>query len=249
MPPDRVNFLVGGTQKGGTTALAEFLSAHPEICFSRRKEVHFFDNDPLFAGHQLQYNRYHQYFNPGESTRAIGEATPSYMYWKSALQRIRHYNPEMKWILILRNPVERAYSHYNMEIRENRENLSFSDAIRIERTRLLHTQTNQHRVFSYLDRGYYSKQIKRITSEFPKNQLITVKTEDLQHRQTETLELLFDFLGLDKSPATEIQPRTIFASEYEDMPDTDRQYLQETFKQEIEELENLLDWDCTAWKK
>ena len=89
------------------------------------------------------------------------------MYWNQAIERIYEYNPKIKLILILRNPINRAFSHWNMERDRNRENRSFWDSINEEKSRLLSSDYTQHRTFSYLDRGFYSIQIKKINKYFP----------------------------------------------------------------------------------
>ena len=117
----RIDFLIAGTQKGGTTALDAYLRNHPEICMASVKEAHFFDNERYFQPKQSNYHEYHSLFKPQRSHRILGEATPIYMYWKSAPARIRQYNSRMKIIIILRNPIERAYSHWYMEQGRNND--------------------------------------------------------------------------------------------------------------------------------
>lgn len=126
----KVNFIIAGTQKGGTTALSAFLNQHPQISFAQVKEVHFFDTDYLFKAPPPPYHIYHRHFK-NKSGCIFGEATPIYMYWNPAIKRIKDYNPDMKLIFILRNPIERAYSHYIMEYKRDAETLSFSEAIRV----------------------------------------------------------------------------------------------------------------------
>src|ERR1700740_530676 len=125
----QVNFVIGGTQKGGTSALDFFLRQQPQICMpDAKKELHYFDNEREFSG-RPDYEKYHTHFNPTPQHRVIGEASPIYMYWNTAPYRIWNYNPKMKWILVLRNPVERAFSAWNMEVSRGAEQLSFKDAI------------------------------------------------------------------------------------------------------------------------
>ena len=105
----RVDFVIGGAQKGGTSALDSFLRQHPEICMpTTRKELHFFDREE----ENRDYKKYHRNFKPKKNQhRVIGEASPIYMYWETAPYRIWKYNPQMKWILALRNPVEIGRAH------------------------------------------------------------------------------------------------------------------------------------------
>ena len=96
-----------------------------------RKELHFFDRD----AENTDYKKYHANFKPKPQHRVIGEASPIYMYWETAPYRIWKYNPKMKWILVLRNPVERAFSAWNMETKRGKEKLSFAEVI--EKVQLL----------------------------------------------------------------------------------------------------------------
>lgn len=114
LPEPKVSFVIGGAQKSGTTALYKYLAKHPDIHLSARKEPHFFDQeDPAFFL-SPDYSVYHKFFDPEGPHQLLGEATPIYMYWYEAPRRIWQYNPQMKWIIVLRNPVERAFSHWNM---------------------------------------------------------------------------------------------------------------------------------------
>src|SRR5258708_21787754 len=112
--PEKVGFIVAGAQKAGTSALDAYLREHPELCLPRQKEVHFFDTNRFFAVEPVDYTRYHSYFNPRPSHRLLGEVTPAYLYWPTAAERIARYNPAMKLIMVLRNPVTRAFSQCNM---------------------------------------------------------------------------------------------------------------------------------------
>jgi hypothetical protein len=246
----RVSFLIAGTQRGGTTALHTFLSAHPQIVFARRKEVHFFDDESLFRGGPAPdlYARYHGEFPPADEAAVIGEATPIYMYWKRAARRIRDYNPAMKLVVVLRNPIERAYSHYTLERNRHREPLSFSRAIRLERLRCLRAWPLQHRVFSYVDRGFYSRQIRRLLDHFPRKQMLFIKSDDLRQDHAATLARICRFL--DVAPLPDSKPEAIFQSRYASpMSPADRAYLARKFRPEISALERLLGWDCSSWKE
>ena len=135
----KVDFAICGTQKGGTSALDAYLREHPEICMADVKEVHFFDTEKHFAREAINYSKYHSFFTPQKSHKILGEATPVYMYWPNAPQRLREYNPRMKLIILLRNPIERAYSHWNMQRTRGIDKLPFWDAIREEKPKVLHT--------------------------------------------------------------------------------------------------------------
>lgn len=242
----RVNFLIAGAQKSGTTALNEYLYAHPELCMLKRKEIHFFDNDPIFAGKPVDYTKYHSFFSPQWSQRLCGEATPDYMYWYSAPRRIWEYNPAMKFIIILRNPIDRAFSAWNMEHFRKREFLSFPEAIRAEDQRVKEVLPLQHRVYAYVDRGFYTDQIRRIWHYFPKEQTLFLKSASLKNQPQTTVDQVCDFLGVAKMP--DIKPHIINAKSYvTSMTAIDRAYLKEVYEYEIKELEHMLGWDCSEW--
>src|SRR5260370_346019 len=127
-----LDFIVAGAQKSGTTALHYFLKKHPQIALPDRHEMHFFDDEEIFS-QPVDYELLHRHFrkrpvrllpvrsaNRTDSSRGelgpiVGELTPSYLYWKPAMERIRNYNPQIKLIILLRNPIDRAFAHWNMQ--------------------------------------------------------------------------------------------------------------------------------------
>jgi hypothetical protein len=239
----RVDFVIGGTQKGGTSALDSFLRQHPEICMpSTRKELHFFDRE----AENTDYNAYHANFRPKAQHRVIGEASPMYMYWETAPGRIWKYNPKMKWILALRNPVERAFSAWNMEAKRSKEKLPFAEAIEKEPVRCGEALPLQHRVYSYIDRGFYTHQVRRLFNIFGQNNVLILLSEELRNEHQKTLSRVFEFLGVDSSF---VPPEaSVFEQEYTDKIDNQlRTRLNETFYFDIKELEKLLGRDLSGW--
>ena len=239
----RVDFVIGGTQKGGTSALDSFLRQHPQICMPEtKKELHFFDR----ADENKDYKKYHANFHPKPQHRAIGEASPIYMYWETTPYRVWNYNPQMKWILALRNPVERAFSAWNMEIKRGAEPLSFREAIEREAERCRETLPLQHRVFSYVDRGFYAHQVRRLFNIFGSKNCLVLLNEDLRNDHSKTLRKVFEFLKVDSSfipPAA-----NVFEQEYDTEIESELQTrLINVFSFEIRELERLLNRDLSAW--
>lgn len=242
-----VNFLIGGTQKGGTTALDTYLRRHPQLQLANSKEVHFFDNDQYFTSAKPDYDWYHSHFCNLQSTAIRGESTPIYMYWKSSAERIHRYNAAMKIILLLRNPIERAYSHWNMEYQRGNETLPFYDAIVNEAARCSSSPDGrQHRVYSYVDRGFYSRQIKNLLSFFPSTSIHIVKSEFLRDQPDQCLKEICAFLGIphlsNTSPLRAHQigyPRPMEGREWS--------YLHSIFQDEINALAKMLGWDCQSW--
>ena len=211
------------------------------------KEVHFFDTDEFFDSGDVDYSRYHARFFPTARTRLLGEATPIYMYRESAPQRIHRYNPAMKLIMVLRNPVTRAYSHWNHDRTRGRHPLPFEQAIDAEEKRRGDAVPLQTRRFSYIDRGFYSQQIRRIWRLFPVEQTLILKSEELQHASQAALSRITDFLGVARF--FQVQPRTVNTLPYErPMSGEARRVLQQVFADEIEELERMLGWDLADWR-
>jgi hypothetical protein len=244
-----VNFLVVGAQKGGTSALDSYLRIHMEIQMPKNKEMHFFDNDKNFKMGsfvtKINYKRYHKNFD-GSPAKVKGECTPIYMYWREAIKRIYTYNPHMKIIAILRNPTYRAFSHWNMERDKNNDSLSFSQAIRNEAVRCKETLPLQNRVYSYIDRGYYSEQIRNIWRFFPKEQTLILKHEDLKNDPNVTLNKISALLGVsafDKQENISVHSREYILN----LEEEDEKFLNDLYFNDIKQLEQMLDWDCSDW--
>lgn len=251
-----VDFIICGTQKGGTTALDAYLREHPNICMANlkgdpngggAKEVHFFDRESNFIGNKPSYSSYHHCFSPEKSHQFIGEATPIYMYWYNVPRRIWEYNPNIKLIVLLRNPIDRAYSHWNMERSRNKENLSFWDAIQNEQERCREALPFQHRVYSYVDRGFYLEQLRRLWLYFPKNQILILKHEYLKHQPEQALRDVCEFLGVDLF--SNIKVKNVHSRPYQStkMSQKERAYLKSIFEYEIRSIERVLGWDCNDW--
>ena len=117
------NFLIIGTQKSGTESHTTHLNQHSNV-YMYEGECHFFDR----GDYQPDYDEYHEFFKDVENEIAIGEKTPSYMYFHFAIDNIYEYNPDMKLIMFLREPISRTYSQYSMD-RGNGVNVFHSDDI------------------------------------------------------------------------------------------------------------------------
>ena len=245
----KVDFIIAGTQKGGTTALTTFLRQHPNICMPTIKELHFFDCDENFLLKAVDYTQYHSQFTVNRDTLVFGESTPIYMYWQPTFERVRKYNAEMKTVILLRNPIERAYSHWNMEHSRGADDLCFSEAIRAEEKRILGAAPLQHRVYSYIDRGYYDAQIKRIWSFFPRSQVLVLKSDDLRADPQCVLERIARFLCVGSvRTLNKVDAVDAFVGKYnEAMSSEEWDYLAKKFEPSIRELEKMLDWKLDGW--
>jgi len=240
----KINLILAGTQKGGTSALDIYLRKHNEILMANTKEVHYFDTENNFSS-EIDYATYHSNFSLPTNRKIIGESTPIYMYWYHAPQRMWAYNPEMKIIVVLRNPIDRAYSHWNMERERGKEQLSFFEAIHNEQSRCKESLPLQHRVYSYIDRGYYCEQLKRLFHFFPKESVLVLKSQELKNNLTYTLNEISDFLEIEQFK--KIKHKNIHSRKYTKINENDKYYLKDVYNYEIKQLEKLLSWDCSDW--
>jgi hypothetical protein len=213
---------------------------------AKRKEVHFFDKERFFSQGTPDYSIYHSRFRPRSPDLLLGDATPIYMYWQPAARRIWDYNPEMKFIISLRNPILRAFSHWNMERSRGTEPLSFWDALLTEPERRKRALPLQDRKHSYIARGFYYEQLERLWSYFPKAQTHILRQDDLDSAPARALNEVCAFLGI--APLETIREQTVFSTPYvSSMSPREWRHLAELFEADIRSLEMTLNWDCSDW--
>lgn len=245
-PIERLDFIVAGAQKAGTTALNYYLKRHPQIALPYKKELHFFDNDELFARDAIDYSWLHQQFGAARRAAIAGENTPNYLYWPPVMARIHAYNPAIKLIILLRNPITRAFSQWNMQRVRGLEPLEFSDAIQAEPARLQKLPPERLRKFAYIDRGRYAEQLGRVFGLFPCEQVLVLKYEQFRARQRELVDEVFRFLDL--------KPLRFRAIEAHDIPyqrqiePGERALAGEILRNDIRRVEEMLGWDCADWR-
>jgi Sulfotransferase domain len=202
------DFVIIGAQKCGTSFLYQLLVQHPHVKPAFAKEVHYFD-----LNFRKGDNWYRSYFpvQVRNSRKYItGEASPYYLFHPHAPRRASTVLPDAKLIVMLRNPVDRAYSHYQHQVKrgkgEGRETLTFEEAIEAEK-RILPGEVSKmlqdefyeslrHRTRSYLRRGIYIDQLLAWSSFFPRKQMLILKSEDLFNDTTNVLERILDFLKI-----------------------------------------------------
>jgi Sulfotransferase domain len=244
----KLDFFICGVQKGGTTALDSFLRQHPSIQMSRVKEVHHFDNESLDWS-APDHASLHANFDLSLAGRTLGEATPIYSYWPNSVERLHAYNPNARLILLLRNPVLRAWSHWRMETTRGFETLQFSDAIRPTARERVHSAPNSvHRIFSYVERGFYAAQIARILNLFPAEQLLVVKTQSLWEQPEETLRSVERFIGVEHlllAPRHYVVP--IKPGQRGQLARADADYLLELYTNDIHATQRLTGLKLSDW--
>ena len=243
---ERLDFILAGAQKSGTTALHYFLTRHPNINMGDQQEIHFFDSDALFVP-EADYEQLHKHYPPLAPSTIAGDCTPSYLYHEPVMQRIWNYNPKIKLLILLRNPVDRAFAHWNMQRYRGREPLDFFDAVREEQTRIAGAPPTEARRFAYVERGFYGGQLERVFKFFPREQVTIVKFEDFQKNQRETLASIFSFLGRKPIRSVRNKDRNIVPYERA-MNWEERVFLYHLFAEDIANVEHLLGWNCSDWK-
>lgn len=196
--------LIIGAQRSGTTSLFNYLVRHPDVLPSFGKEIHYFD---LHYARGVRWYRgrfpYRHRLREGGLTL---DASPYYLMHPQAPARAAQLLPEAKLVALLRNPVDRAFSHYQHEVRDGRETLAFGEAIEREAERLAGEEErlgtdpdyysfNHHR-YSYARRGQYVEQLRRWAGHFPRARLLVLQSERLFRDPAVTLGTVQEFLGL-----------------------------------------------------
>lgn len=203
------DFLIIGAQRCGTTSLYFYLSEHPNVVSAATKEVHFFDDryDKGMGWYRAQFpTSVYKYLSAPMRRYGFltGEATPSYLFHPYAPKRISQALPRAKLIVILRNPVDRAYSQYWLRSTVSDETLSFEDALRTEEERIaaerqkLETDERQKdtfRRYSYLTRGIYVDQLQHWMSYYPKEQFFILRSEDFYKDPSTIVRQTLEFIG------------------------------------------------------
>lgn len=256
------DYLIIGAAKCGTSSLYEYLVRHPNVDSGVGKEIYFFD---------LNYNKgtnWYRTFFPFSFQRTIskifaekfvvGEATPRYLDHPYAPQRIKKIIPNVKLIILLRNPIDRAYSHWNMMVGHKRENFSFEDAIKNEKKRISGLfekmekdesyYSREYYWYGYLDRGIYVKKIKKWMEIFPKNQFLILKSEDLFTDPSEIFKRTQKFLDIPISNLSEYGSFRKGVYKNSSMEPKTRKELNEFFQPYNDELYKLIGQNF-AWEE
>lgn len=242
----QVGFLVAGVQKGGTTALYDYLAEHPALNLSMEKEPHFFDDDRGVDWSDPDYALYDAAFMDRPGLR--GEATPIYLYWPTCLERIARYNPAMRLILLFRDPVERAWSHWRMEHARGWETEPFGWCIREGRARVDDPAApGCHRVFSYVERGFYAAQLERTWARFPIEQVLCLRSQDLENDPDGTLALICAFLGIESFGPPRRPRRANVGADAGGMSTADREHLAALYADETTRFGRFSGLDVSGW--
>ena len=254
------SFLIIGGQRCGTTSLYRYIKQHPSLHPSLFKEVHFFDEN-YFNG-----LGWYRAFFPLKLTMSIskllnkkaaitGESSPYYLFHPLVPERVKNTLPDVKIIILLRNPVDRAYSHHQHETRLGFEKLSFEEAIEKETERLLGEKEKiisnekyysyNHNHYSYLSRGIYIDQINEWMKYFSREQMLIINSEDFFSDPKKTVNLVFDFLGIKKYDINnvEIHNRGNYSPIKPEIKDKLDKYFEKSNKKLYEFIGKSYSWD------
>ncbi len=261
--PERTlpDFLVIGAQRSGTSSLYKWLGQHPFVLPSLRKETEYFSLNygrgaTWYRAHFPSVLRRRMFRQLRGSDPLSFEATPYYLFHPFAPARAARLVPEAKLIVLLRNPVDRAYSHYHHMVRHGREQLSFEEAIKSEPERIatdlerlktnpFHRPLAHHR-FSYLARGRYAEQLDRWLSEFAAARFLVLSSEELYASPSSTYQQVLAFLGLPDNGSSGFRNYSYpsgSSGEHEPMGEEVRQWLLAEFEPENQRLYRLLKRD------
>ncbi len=191
-----VEFFVVGAPKCGTTTLCRYLEDHPEVCFSSPKEVNYFSSDDLKRQY-LYYAEpvvenledYHAVFQGGGSNCIYGEGSVSYLYYPAVASKIYKYNPSAKIIAMVRNPVDRAFSHYLMDKRLGYVEKTFEHIFNNPGDNVNHFQ-------QYFSLGLYAEQLQRYVDVFGVERVKVYSDQELRHHSNDVLGNVCEFLGI-----------------------------------------------------
>ena len=194
----KVDFFIVGAPKAGTTSLYHYLSEHPETDMSILKEPNYFseksikDNDLYYKSYPIKkLSRYHSLFKNNNLIK--GEASVSYLYYKDVAKSIKAYNSSARIIIMLRDPIERAFSHYLMDFRLGLINDTFENII-FQKSNLSNSKTYFQQ---YVKLGEYTNQIKRYFNEFPSEQILVVDYDDFKNKTSDVVKKVYKFLKID----------------------------------------------------
>ena len=242
-PRELPDAVILGAQKCGTSSLHNYLTQHPGVIAPLRKEVHYFD---LNYGRGEAWYRAH-FGRQGEPGLNL-DSSPYYLFHPAVPRRMRELLPDVRLIVLLRDPVRRAYSHYWHERDKGQEELSFEAAIDAEPERLGRVaellasgeleRSREHQRHSYLARGRYAEQLERWFATYPRERIRVLRFEDFVQDPLAALNGTLEFLGLPPAASVRLEARN--ARRYPPMQEATMARLREYFEPHNRRLEALL---------
>lgn len=233
------SYICIGVQKAGTMSIINYLNLNPDI-FCKQGETHFFDDK-----NDNNITRYEKSFVSNKKIK--GEKTPSYCYLRYAIDKIYKYNPNMKLIILLREPISRAYSQYTMVVnrRNGYKKKSYMDEFLKEKDIKLKDIT-ENKDF-YIVRGYYDEIIQYILSLFPKNNLYIGISEEIRENPDVEYNKIYSFLGA-RNIKIEQNLNTHITNYSSTIPEDLELMLYNTYKSHNEVLYKILGRKIDIWE-
>jgi Sulfotransferase domain len=200
VPKNNLDFLIIGAQKSGTTSLHRYLELHPELYLLPEKEVPYFSNEEYRAKGWEWYKN--EFFAQAPPDKLWGKSTPQYMARVGISKKIHAEMPRVKLIALLRDPVERAYSHYKMQVKRKAEKKTFVEALDEAFQREIKMEpTNSHigNARQYVALSEYGRILEEYLQFFPRQQLLVLFTEDLKREPEAVIKRVLRFLKVDEN--------------------------------------------------
>ena len=199
------SFFVVGTPKGGTTSIFNYLEEHPEVFLPKLKEPHFFSSPEILDTYYnvkiiTEETHYRNLFKDASTQNAIGDLSTSYLYNRKSAERIKSFNSDSKIIIVLRNPVERAISHYLMDYNLGYIDIPFIDVIN-------NREKNSIFYREYIELGYYESQISNYYEIYDKSKVLIILSEDLFSNTIEIVSDIYKFIGVDENYIPDISKK------------------------------------------
>ena len=205
----KVDFFIVGAPKAGTTSLYHYLNEHPEIVMSRQKETDYFSDEDLqkqglyYGKNRINtLEKYHSLFQNVDQKK-IGEASVSYLFYEDVPQKIKAYNSNSKIIIMLRNPVDRAFSHFLMDYRLGLISKSFESVLENEKKDIKASLFYQQ----YIELGQYFGQVKRYIEKFGKENVTIIFYYDFKNHVVKEVQKVYEFLEVDSKYRAEIESK------------------------------------------
>lgn len=193
----RPDFLCIGAMRAGTTTLWDMLGRHPRVWMPTvRKEIHFFDNRD--GGWDKGLDWYAAHFDAAPADAVAGEITPNYLFFPEACPRIAETLPDVQLIVMLRDPVKRAWSHYTRSRRKGFERLPIMEALDAEADRLATTDHAPRAQFSYVARGRYVEQLQRFEAAFGRDRMLVFCLEELVRQPEAMMRQVLSHIDADQ---------------------------------------------------
>lgn len=203
------NTFIIGIQKAGTTTLDDWLSQHPQIyCYESLKDVMLFFR---FKSTEEILQRMEKEPVPYKGQPVVLQSAVNYIFYPQYLEKLSQMSPSAKLIVILRNPVDRAVSSYGYFTKMLREKRGMKEALLYEPTDIT-VFSKDNSDFTYIEHGFYAKQIKDCYKYFSKEQLLVLDYDDLARNPQKLLQQVFSFLGIDETFVPDLTPKNVTGS-------------------------------------